>query len=282
MEHSFNIEMAAKYGIPAAVIYRNFQFWIGKNKADGRHLHDGRTWSYNTRKGLCEIFPYLSEWQVRAGIKKLVDAGILRTGNYNRRGFDKTLWFAFEDEKTAFEGFPAHWWNSPMGNQAKKPIGEIHQSIGENRQPIPDKTTDSKNKDKEKTSPVLSSADAETDSIQQLTRVGVVRKVARSLVEQDKHPLESIRNAITNALSRRWWLLFKDRFRTEKFNIAGYAIRSLNIAKREGHTVKLSKQSKSAEQLARDRQAGKRPNVDEKMTEKIRQKELKKLGIASE
>lgn len=284
MEHSFNIEMAAKYGIAAAILYRHFQFWIVKNRADGRHFHDGRTWSYNTRKGLCGMFPYLGEGRVRAGIKKLVDAGILRTGNYNRRGFDRTLWFAFEDEKTAFLGLPAHWLKSPMENQVKKPIGlndqcigRNSQCIGKNSQPIPDKTTDIKNKDK--TSPVLSLADAKPEGLRMLTQEGVHPKVATAIVLRQKHPPESIHNAIANAHSRQVWLSVRDQFRAKMFKIAGYIVASLNTARREGHTVKLSKRSRAIKQLARDHQTKRQSNIGEKETGEIRQKQLKELGI---
>ena len=36
MEHSFNTEIAEKYGIISAVLYNHFLFWIRKNKADNK------------------------------------------------------------------------------------------------------------------------------------------------------------------------------------------------------------------------------------------------------
>lgn len=113
-EHTFNVKVAQEHGIVAAILYRNFQFWIAKNKADGRHFYDGRTWTYNTRKGLCDLFSYLGEGQIRGAIRKLIEAGILVKGNYNKAGFDRTLWYAFQDERTAFSGCPAHWLKQPM------------------------------------------------------------------------------------------------------------------------------------------------------------------------
>ena len=41
MEHHFNIEYAKKYGILEAILIDNFQFWIAKNRANGKHFHDG-------------------------------------------------------------------------------------------------------------------------------------------------------------------------------------------------------------------------------------------------
>ena len=92
--HSFNPDIAEKVGVNAAVIYQNFLFWTEKNHANGRHCYDGHAWTYNSRKAFVELFPYLSEKQIRTAIDKLVDAGLVIRGNYNKRGFDKTVWYA--------------------------------------------------------------------------------------------------------------------------------------------------------------------------------------------
>ena len=34
MNHSFNVDIAKKYGIEKAVLLENFSFWIAKNKAN--------------------------------------------------------------------------------------------------------------------------------------------------------------------------------------------------------------------------------------------------------
>lgn len=123
MEHSFNTEIAQKYGMKAAVLYRNFQFWIAHNKANNRHFRDGRTWTYNSWRALVDLFPYLSAWDVRTALKTLIDAGILLTAHYNKKGYDRTTWYAFADEKTALKGLPTHLWNPRMGvKPAKKPF----------------------------------------------------------------------------------------------------------------------------------------------------------------
>jgi hypothetical protein len=114
MDHSFDIEIAQKYGMAAAVLYRNFQFWIAKNKANGKNFRDGRTWTYNSARALWDLHPYLTVWDTRKALKILLDAGILLAANYNAQGYDRTTWYAFEDEKTALKGLPAHLWNSQM------------------------------------------------------------------------------------------------------------------------------------------------------------------------
>jgi hypothetical protein len=123
MDHSFDIVIAKKYGMAAAVLYRNFQYWIAKNKANGKNFKDGRTWTYNSWRALVDLHPYLSDWDVRQALKTLVNVGVLIAANYNEQGYDRTTWYAFKDEKTALEGLPAHLWNPRMGEKpAKKPF----------------------------------------------------------------------------------------------------------------------------------------------------------------
>lgn len=97
MIHSFSTDDAGKYGLVEAVMLNNFRYWIGHNAANGRHHHDGRTWTYNSVKAFGALFPYLSDNQIRRSLESLIDQGILVRGNYNESAYDKTSWFAFSD-----------------------------------------------------------------------------------------------------------------------------------------------------------------------------------------
>lgn len=98
MIHHFDTEVAQKYGVDCAIIISNFQHWITRNAANGINFHDGRHWTFNSKKALSVIFPYWSENQIKRSLLKLVECGILVTGNYNKNSFDKTNWYAFVDE----------------------------------------------------------------------------------------------------------------------------------------------------------------------------------------
>lgn len=98
MEHHFNIELAAQFGILEAVLLNHMQFWIKRNAANGINSHDGAYWTYNSVKAYSELFPYASEKQIRSALKKLVELGILKTGNYNKLAYDRTLWYAFTEK----------------------------------------------------------------------------------------------------------------------------------------------------------------------------------------
>lgn len=114
MNHSFDIDDAQAYGIPAAVLIENFRFWISKNRANDKHLMEGRIWSYNSVKAFQELFPYMGIKQIRAALDKLVDAGVLMKRDWNEGKADRTLWYAFRDEE-AFIG--------PADHLPKKTIG---------------------------------------------------------------------------------------------------------------------------------------------------------------
>jgi hypothetical protein len=98
MEHSFNIHHAQRYGLHEAIMIKNFQFWIVKNRANKTHNHDGRTWTYNSVRAFEEIFPYLTTWQIRKCLDSLVSQGILVKGNFHKNGYERSSWYAFANE----------------------------------------------------------------------------------------------------------------------------------------------------------------------------------------
>lgn len=98
LNHAFSVEYAELYGIEASIILTHIQFWIEQNQAMGRNFHDGRTWMYQTQDEIAACYPYMSKDIVFRAIKKLIEAKILIKGNYNKTSFDKTSWYAFENE----------------------------------------------------------------------------------------------------------------------------------------------------------------------------------------
>lgn len=126
MNHSFDVDHAAKYGVFEAILIGNFQFWIAKNKANGEKFFDGRTWTYNSVNAYADQFPYLTANQVRRALERLVSAGVMVVGNYNERAMDRTKWFAFADENE----FLPHLANLPIpsGTNAE-PSGKSAKSL---------------------------------------------------------------------------------------------------------------------------------------------------------
>jgi len=94
MNYNFDIEDAQKYGVNEAIMLNNFKFWLRKNHADQVNIHDGRVWTYNTKKAYTLLFPFWSEFQIKRILQSLIDQDVLMTGNYNKAGYDRTLWYA--------------------------------------------------------------------------------------------------------------------------------------------------------------------------------------------
>lgn len=104
MNHTFDTEHACAYGVREAILISNIQFWIAKNKANRKHFHKDRYWTYNSVKAWSELFPYFSSKQVRTGLDSLVSQGVLLTDNLNQSAYDRTLWYAFTDEWSILTG----------------------------------------------------------------------------------------------------------------------------------------------------------------------------------
>ena len=135
MNHSFDIAHACAYGIHEAILIQNLQFWIVKNRANGRHEHGGRTWTYSSVNAFTELFPYMSTSAMRRTLLSLQTQGVILTGNYNSNQYDRTSWFAFADEAVFLPAF-AHLSKTTNG------AGEGDNSICRKRQMELSKTTD--------------------------------------------------------------------------------------------------------------------------------------------
>lgn len=102
VEYHFKVDDAIEFGVNEAILIYNFRFWIMKNKANGTHFHEGRTWTYNNHRGLCKLFPFWSKHQVQRYLEALVKKKAIIKGNFNKNPYDKTTWYAFFDEEKIF------------------------------------------------------------------------------------------------------------------------------------------------------------------------------------
>lgn len=148
MVYNFDINVAKEYGVNEAIMIANLQFWIAKNKANGRNFKDGHYWTYNSKRALLELFPFWSEQNIKTILEHLKNKNVLITANHNTNQYDRTLWYAFVDEDrwlsevkdpnlSKSEAHPIHWLESTNGKV-------------ETNQPIPDNKPDNKPDKKEK------------------------------------------------------------------------------------------------------------------------------------
>lgn len=95
--HFLYVDDAIEYGVNPALILANFRYWLNEKKTQKASHKDGRVWYYNSRAGLTELHPYFSERQIRTAIDKLIESGIIITGNYNKKANDKTIWYSINE-----------------------------------------------------------------------------------------------------------------------------------------------------------------------------------------
>ena len=97
MNHSFNIELAQKYGIEEAIIIEHFAFWIKKNVANKNNYFEGEYWTYNSAKALEELFPYMNLKKIQRVLTSLEKMKIFKSGNFNESKYDRTKWYCIVD-----------------------------------------------------------------------------------------------------------------------------------------------------------------------------------------
>ena len=147
MKHYFDVDIAKEYGVYAAILFENVGFWVEHNRANDTNFHDGKYWTFNSRRAITELFPYIGERSIRTATQVLVDAGLMQTGNYNASAYDRTIWYTLTDDgyelwrhgKCRDFGFV-----KKTNGAVKKTNGfdEKTNRIGSNDRPIPDINTD--------------------------------------------------------------------------------------------------------------------------------------------
>lgn len=101
MNHSFNVEIAEKYGMEKAVLLENFYFWIKKNKANNKNLHEGRYYTYNTAEAFAELFPYIKERRIAQLLREMENEdNLLLSGQFFN--YDRTKSYTLTDFALSF------------------------------------------------------------------------------------------------------------------------------------------------------------------------------------
>jgi hypothetical protein len=134
MNHYFDVDIAKIYGINAAILLQNLGHWIKRNEANDVNFYDGYYWTFNSRRAYRELFPYMSERQIDTAFKKLIDDGLVITGNYNAQKYDRTLWYALTQKGKSilhFDGMDFTKMSNGRG-QNVKPIPDINTDINPN------------------------------------------------------------------------------------------------------------------------------------------------------
>ena len=95
MYQPMNVELATKLGMSAAIAAQCL--YDGIEEAFEAEVEDvkGTTWIRMGHRTLSLLVPYLTPHMTKSALRRLVEAGILRTFDLNENPFDHTYWYAF-------------------------------------------------------------------------------------------------------------------------------------------------------------------------------------------
>ena len=150
MTHSFDIDIARRFGILEAILLHYFEFWIQKNKANDTNFYDGHYWTYNSISAFVELFPYATKSKICTALNHLEKEGLIATNNYNKSSYDRTKWYRLTDagiavlnaqpvEISDFLNLDNRESENRKWNDKKSEMDcqEIGNGLSENRKPIP-------------------------------------------------------------------------------------------------------------------------------------------------
>jgi hypothetical protein len=178
MQYSFNSKIAELYSVEGAVVIENLYFWISKNEANEKHFYDGEYWTYNSIKAFSKLFPFWTQRQLERILNNLEKNGAIKTGNYNKVGYDRTKWYSLTETVKSIYA------NGEM--DLRKPLNRNTKSV----EPIPDNNTDIKTTD--------SKPDISVEEVWKLYPLKAGKDKAMKKIPNliKKHGLEQIKNTV--------------------------------------------------------------------------------------
>ena len=123
-----DVELATMLGLNEAIVIQQIHYWLGINQKNGTNFKEGRYWTFNSmKKWHDEAFPFLGMDALRRAFKNLEEKGLLITGNFNKKGYDRTKWYTIDYQvlysmccnDSLGQNAPIHCGKMPQSNRAK-------------------------------------------------------------------------------------------------------------------------------------------------------------------
>lgn len=106
--------LATMLGLNEAIVLQQIHYWLVNNEKNNINFKNGRYWTFNSmKKWREETFPFLGMDALRRAFNNLEKKGILITGNFNQKGYDRTKWYTIDYQKL----YSMRCNNSLYGNQ---------------------------------------------------------------------------------------------------------------------------------------------------------------------
>ena len=142
MKHKFDITIASHIGVVAAIIFEDINYWIQKNTEKNQNFYEDKYWTFCSQQNFQDKFPYLSPWEIRQGLKSLLENQYIIKNNFNKKRQDRTIWYALGPKfESICEIHKCNCQNPQMqllkSTNAPESICEIHECICEIHEPLP-------------------------------------------------------------------------------------------------------------------------------------------------
>lgn len=87
-------------GLNESIVIQQVHYWLEINRKAQKNFYENRYWTYNTyEQWTSENFDFWSKRTVQRVFKKLFDSKILLKGNFNKKGYDQTVWVTIDYDK---------------------------------------------------------------------------------------------------------------------------------------------------------------------------------------
>jgi hypothetical protein len=83
-------KLAVEIGLNESLFLLQLDYLI----AISNHEKEGQRWTYQSVTDIGKMFPFWSRATINRVIKSLENRGLINVGNFNRKKYDKTRWFA--------------------------------------------------------------------------------------------------------------------------------------------------------------------------------------------
>lgn len=130
--HHFNIELASSIGVEKAIIMCNLEFWLDWSKANNRNVHEGYHWTFNSASAFASLFPYWTANKIQKTLKRMEDDGLIITGSFNKKGYDRTKWYTTSEYAIQPNGLMQSADSLNAISQMAEPIPNINPNINTN------------------------------------------------------------------------------------------------------------------------------------------------------
>ncbi|OON96026.1 MAG: hypothetical protein ATN36_06685 [Epulopiscium sp. Nele67-Bin005] len=177
---TLDVEMAFEIGLKQAIMLAEIQKWVGYNKSQHKNFQEGEYWVYNTASAWAKLVPVGGVQTIRKVLADLEQLGLIKSGNFNKFGADKTKWYTIVDNEN----------HNTDGTENIIPSNENHNTDGtENITP----SNENHNTDVIKNI-TPSNENHNTDVIKNITPIPLLNQTKTTLVNQTKTTKEDVVN----------------------------------------------------------------------------------------